>query len=199
MKYIVLVAVLLCTVILLSGCNIIRPLFGIVGTVKEIEKRNNDYISMTSAELEALTDEDLFDAAWARTCAKVYNYENLLDGINSLTGAEKTFYIAEYYEMEVNNGGLCQFFVNSSREVAPYLDECLSETGAEEHKALFNSFITENKINIYDLSSFIIDDTAEYEYQTERYPFDDFDNAFYELTPIQEYLIPYIRNHISEF
>ncbi len=36
--------------------------------------------------------------------------------------------------MEVNNGGLCQFFVNSSREFAPDLSAALDAIGALEHK-----------------------------------------------------------------
>lgn len=167
--------------------------------IKDFEKRNKQYLSMPISELEALTDYELFTAALARTEVKVNEYEDIIAGVNSLHGAQKPFYITAYYEMEVNNGGLCQFFANSSREIAPQLIDCLNELGATEHKQLFESFVTNNAINVNDLSSFIIDDVNEFESQTERYPFDEFDNAFYELSPIQDLLVPYIREHISEF
>ena len=35
-------------------------------------------------------------------------------------------------ETEVNNGGLCQFFVNSSRIVAPFVSEYMAIVGAFE-------------------------------------------------------------------
>ena len=102
-------------------------------------------------------------------------------------------------KMEVNNGGLCRFFVNPSAEIAPYVSKYLGVIGANEHKELYDSFISDNGIDVSDLSSFIIDDVTEFKAQTERYPFNDFDNAFYELKPIQDHLIPYIREHISKF
>lgn len=177
----------------------IKSLFGLKRAVKDFEKRNQEYLSMTTSELKELPEEELFDAALARTEAKVDKYEDIIDGVNSLTGAERTFYVTSYYEMEVNNGGLCQFFINSSREIAPELVDRLSEIGAVEHKALFESFINENAIDVNDLSSFVIDDVDEFETQAERYPFDDFDNAFFDLAPIQELLVPYLKEHISEF
>lgn len=177
----------------------ITLLFGIKRSVKDLKKRNKEYLSMMLTELKSLSDAELFDAAFARTTAKVDKYEDIVAGVNSLTGAERTFYVASYYEMEVNNGGLCQFFVNSSRKVAPQLADSLSEIGAVRHKELFESFIEANAINIHDLSSFVIKNVREYEAQAKRYPFDDFDNAFYDLPPIQERLVPYIREHISDF
>ena len=176
-----------------------KAFFGLWRSVKETKKNQKQYLSMSSKDLKSLSDDELFSAVLCRTESKVDKYENIIDGVKTLTGAERVFYVTSYYEMEVNNGGLCQFFVNSSREVAPELSECLGIIGASEHKQLFDSFISDNGINVGDLSSFIIDDVAEFEAQTKRYPFEDFDNAFYELKPIQDQLIPYIKDHISEF
>ena len=166
----------------------------------EIVSLLNDFKEKFAPEvLKSLSDDELFSAVLDRTESKVDKYENISDGVKSLSGVQRIFYVSSYYEMEVMNGGLCQFFVNSSRDVAPELSECLDAIGADEHKKLFDSFIKDNNIDVHDLSSFIIDDVSEFETQNNRYPFDEFDNAFYELKPIQDLLIPYIKEHISEF
>jgi hypothetical protein len=53
-----------------------------------------------------------------------------------------------------------------------------------------------------DLDSFIIDDVNQFEIQRSRYPFDKFDNSYYELyenEPLQELLVKYAREHIGDF
>lgn len=161
--------------------------------------KESHYLKMPSSELNALKGDDLFEAVLARTESKVDQAEYWLDGIRDLPHAGQVFYITSYYETEVNNGGLCQYFVNSSRETAPFLAECLTEIGAEDHRKLFADFITEYGIDLNDLSSFITDDISEYEEQEARYPFDAFDDAFFQLKPIQDYLISYIRGNITMF
>ena len=104
--------------------------------------------------------------------------------------------------MEVQNGGLCQFFVNSSRDVAPYIIECLKIIGADSYKNLLSEFVEKHNINLNDLDSFMIEDVAEYEAQTERYPFDDFDDKYYELyenEPLEELLIVYVKDYLEDF
>lgn len=166
---------------------------------KEDDKRRRQYLRMSQEELKALPDDALFDALTARTEAKLIKIGDPFDGVNSLSDAEKVFYIASYYEMEVNNGGLCQFFVNSSRKLAPQLLGCLREIGADEHAKLFETFVADNGIDVNELSSFAVSSYEEYEERCSSYPFDDFDNKFYELTAITDLLIPYVREHISEF
>ena len=157
------------------------------------------YIAMNTEELSGLSDEELYAAAEARTVHKVEDCGEITDGIKTLSQAEKNFYVCQYYSMEVNNGGLCQFFVNSGRVVAPLLSECLKAVGAVKHQNLFDEFIMENKIDLNDLDSFVIDDAEEFETQAERYPFDEFDDQFSELPPLEDILAAYVRNHIQQF
>lgn len=166
---------------------------------KEDDKRRRRYLRMSQEELKALPDDALFDALTARTEAKVVKAGGFIDGVDSLTDAEKVFYVASYYEMEVNNGGLCQFFVNSSRMLAPMLLDCLRKIGADEHAKLFGTFVADNGIDVNELSSFAVDSYEEYEKRCESYPFDDFDDKFYELDAITDLLTSYAREHISEF
>ena len=101
--------------------------------------------------------------------------------------------------MEIQNGGLCQFFVNSSRSLAPYIEDNLNKIGATEHKKLFTEFIENNNIDVNNLDSFIISDVEEYVAQTKRYDFDSFDNKYIELPTLQSYITEYIKTNIEQF
>ena len=107
-------------------------------------------------------------------------------------------YSLNKFEAEVNNGGLCQFFVNSSRECAPYISDALAAVGALELKVLYDNFISENKIDVNDLSSFKISAVDEYIEQTTRFDFDSFDDEFYKDTNIHQQIIDYSRKHVDQ-
>ena len=157
------------------------------------------YIQMSASELSKLTDDEIFNAVWTRTENIVSSKENLLEGFNSLNEEQRIFYAVNYLEMEVNNGGLCQFFVNSSRIVAPVVSDYMGIIGASEHKKLYDTFIEKYQINTYDLSSFDCETVEVFQSQYERYPFDEYDDVFYELEPLQNYLISFVRKHIKKF
>ena len=152
---------------------------------------------MSIPELSQLTDDELFTAVWTRTENIVSSKEDILEGFNSLNEEQRIFYAVYYLEMEVNNGGLCQFFVNSSSACAPYISSALAEIGASEMQHLYDNFISSNNIDVNDLSSFKIDDIDEYEKQTERYDFDSFDDKFYDDANLHQQIIDYARNKIE--
>lgn len=154
---------------------------------------------MPTADLLKLSDDELFNAAWIRTENIVSSKEDLLEGFNSLNKEQCIFYAVSYLEMEVNNGGLCQFFVNSSRIVAPFVSEYMGIIGATEHKKLYDTFTEKHQINLYDLSSFDSETVEVFQSQYERYPFDEYDDAFYELEPLQNHLVSYVKKHIEKF
>ena len=111
-------------------------------------------------------------------------------------------YTLYWYDLEVQNGGLCQYFVNSSRMTAPYLPEALTAVGAEGYRQDFEGFVRENGIDTGDLSSFIIQDAKEFAHQNERYPFDAFDAQFYdryERSPLNALATAYIRRNLAAF
>lgn len=166
---------------------------------QQIEAQNARFLEMDTDELAALPDEDLFAAAVARAECVVDAHEALFSGFSALNEHQKVLFAVNYLEMEVNNGGLCQFFVNSSRAVAPHISEYLGIIGAKEHKELFDSFIEKHKIDLHDLSSFEITRIKDYEKQTQHYPFDEYDDAFYQLDTLEIPLTAYIRAHIQAF
>ena len=186
---------------------------GLFGTIKEVVKFRKElkksieeskekeacYLNMSKEDMAVLSDDELFEAVLVRTSHKVESFDEWEDGVNSLNPSQKIFYSVNWLEMEVNNGGLCQFFVNSSRMVAPFVSEYMGVIGADDHKKLFDTFIAENKIDLLNLSSFDIVELDEFEAQTQRYPFDQYDDAFYALKPLETYLKKYAKEHLADF
>lgn len=159
------------------------------------------YLNMSTEELSALSDDELYEAVIARLDQKINEYDDMQDGINSLSYKQKVVYSVSYLEMEVNNGGLCQFFVNSSRYVAPHVSEYMGVIGAVDHKKLYDGFVEKYTIDLNAFASLADMEKPTNYYQSLRtkYPFSEYDEAFVKLTPLQEYLVRYIRDNIDEF
>ena len=167
--------------------------------LKKLQKKETLYLKMPSADLPNLSDADLFYAVTIRTENKVDACHDLQEGLAALNDKERIFYAVNYLEVEVNNGGLCQFFVNASRAVAPLVSEYLGMIGAFEQQKLYDDFIGKYHIDVTDLSSFDIESFEDFTAQYERYPFDEFDDAFYKMTPLQDYLTKFVRENIRDF
>ena len=71
--------------------------------------------------------------------------------------------------------------------------------GAADHKKLFDDFISGNNIDLNDLSYFDMEDVEEFEEQNQRYPFAEYDNAFYNMEPLETFLKAFIRENIKDF
>lgn len=167
--------------------------------IKNQQEKEAAYLQMSAEELSKLSDGELFLAVLTRAEAIVSSQEDISDGFHSLNEKQRIFYAVSYLEAEVNNGGICQFFANSSRIVAPLVSEYMGIIGATEHKKLYDTFIAKHQINTEDLSSFDSETVDEFQSQYERYPFEEYDDAFYELESLQKCLIPFIREYIDEF
>ena len=158
------------------------------------DMKEQNYNNMSADELAELSDSKLCQVLWFRIDYKVES-----EGFEVLNDYEKVLYTVEYFDMEYLNGGLCQFFVNSSRMVAPFVSESLKVIGADKHAEMYEGFILENGINLSDLSEFDADSFDEYIILSKKYPFDDFDNAFIKLGLLRPYLEKYVRDNINEF
>lgn len=122
---------------------------------------------------------------------KVYNEITFEEDLSLLDENERVFYVLYTFDLEWCNGGLCQFFSNSSGEFAPYISDYLKIMGAIEHKKLYDDFIKENKINVNDLSFFKTEDLNEYQDIVNAYPFEDFDDEFSDLEELADYIEKY--------
>jgi len=168
-------------------------------SVREQLEKEALYVNMTNEELAQIDDDELIFAVMARAEDAMKDFDEIEDGINSLNDAQRVLYALNTLDMEVNNGGICQFFVNSSRAIAPMISECMETIGAAEHQKLYDDFVGKYEIDIDDLSSFDSDTAEEFCEQYERYPFDEYDEAFYDLEPLETFLIPYIKSNIEMF
>ena len=192
MKKIVAFLLAVCLFVGCSGCSMLSF---IANENSELDK----YLKYTTQELSAMSDEDLLYALYKRTEYASDTDWNLGNGAAKLPQAQKTFYVIYCFQRENENGGLCRFFVNSSRNLAPLVSECLGILGAQEHKKLYDTFAEKNKIDLEYLIYFVINDESEFAEQRKRYPFDDFDIPYAELPSLKEMLIGYAREHIAEF
>lgn len=184
----------------MSVFSVIKEAFGVVKTIvkvnQEFKAMRKKARSVTISEAAALSDEELTMCVSCRL--EDVEYERL----SALPEPVRFICTVNAYQAEVNNGGLCQYFVNSSRDTAPYLEKALSAVGAVRHWEQFHDFMESNRIDVNDLSDFILEDVEEFEEKCELYAFDDFDNAFYELEAeesLEALSAAYIRNHLSDF
>ena len=177
-------------------------LLGWLGQVKNALADGKQKSKMSAGELLALDDEALCHTLELRLAWEIRWERSRENYVGSYEGAKRAFFVVQQYDAEVNNGGLCQYFVNPSRLAAPYLAASLEAIGAPAHAALFSGFIAQNGIDPADLSAFAIRDLAEFSALNQRYPFDAYDKAFYALyssAPLNSLLAAYARQHIGEF
>ena len=164
----------------------------ILGNLRNM-RRAKKLRAMPRAELLAMDDEAFYDAMECITEDAVYEITD-----PALNREQILAYTLMKLEAEVNNGGLCQFFVNSSRKCAPYVSEALEAIGALGIRELFDSFVRGNGIDVQDLSSFQISRVEEFEEQTKRFDFDAFDDRFYEDSALHQQIIDFLRKHAEQ-
>ena len=128
--------------------SVIKDLFSLKKEMDKYLAENNErqarYLAMSAADMELLSGDELFDAVLCRTEHIVDGFDAWEEGVNSLNSSQKLFYCVNWLETEVNNGGLCQFFVNSSRMAAPLVSAYMGMIGAEEHQKLYDDFLHYN-------------------------------------------------------
>lgn len=162
----------------------------------ETKEAERAYEKMTLEDARELDEYELVECVFCRLDAE--DEEELA----AMSEPQRMMYTVLWYQAEVNNGGLCQYFVNSSSMTAPYLEEALNVIGADAHLELFHRFVTENGIDVNDLDSFRIESADEFEEQLARYPFEAFDDSYYELERygcLDELCSAYIQAHIEDF
>lgn len=175
--------------------GLIRDIITTIKSVNKNRQKANYYLSLTASELEKLDDSALIEALDTTLYFDVTGES--IDSINDKQRVVST--ILNYY-LEIQNGGLCQFFVNSSRSFAPYVLISLKQIGADEMFELFNNFISNNDIRLDFLDDFEIYNVDDFKEQYKRYPFEAFDDSFmklYENNPLEKLLLNFVRQNIE--
>lgn len=155
------------------------------------------YQNMTCAEAETLPGDTLLECVDFRL--ERQGGERLL---SEPFGSRQAVYTVNLFDREMRKGGLCRYFVDNSRASAPLLEEALTRVGAEPYRKLFHDFVCEHGLDVTNLSDFIIRDIDRYEKLVRKYPFEDFDGAFRELSgekPLEEYCAAFIRSRLKDF
>lgn len=123
---------------------------------------------------------------------------------------EIRFYLitASIFDMEMQNGGLCQFLVNQGKFQGTMLENALVAFGAEQHRQMIAEFCLKNGIDLGNLAELLPETTDPYRAMenylqlNEKYPFADFDNGYFALDsecPLERILGAYIRKNITLF
>jgi len=167
--------------------------------LSEMMETQEENKQLHGEELLKLSDDDLLETINFQNLDIAEEAEDEDNELEQFTGARRTVYILDLFDSEIQNGGLCQFFVNSSSVVAPYIIESLKCIGANEHLNLFKEFIETNNIDVSNLESFKVFSKRGYIKQTKRFDFDAFDDKYYELPALEEKIVTYIKNNINEF
>ncbi len=149
---------------------------------------------LTKEDISKLEGEEFFDAV--TDC--LANFDS--DDIDEMTEEQLCAVSVYYFDLEIQNGGLCQFFVNSTRKFAPYISDSLDKIGAKNIRKLFDSFIWNNVIDVNDLDSFAVKRLKDFKKQTQRYPFDEFDEKYYELyekEDVMELMVAFVKDNFD--
>jgi len=142
---------------------------------------------MTREELMTMDASDLFVAVGEML-------ENRFEQENELTGPQIAVYTLYLFDLEVQNGGLSQFFLNSSGEFAPFVPSALLSVEADEYEALLAHFLDETDLDLKNL-----EDCDNEKYNAAYGEFDDRYYVLYESQPLDEMVAAYIREHADMF
>ncbi|MCC8074577.1 MAG: DMP19 family protein [Clostridiales bacterium] len=157
---------------------------------KKAQAAKERWQNTTAQEAAALSDEELWECVTAR----------LDDDALATPGAKRTLYTAYLFDLEVQNGGLCQFFDNCP-ESAPYLEDALTALGAEPYLTLLHETLTKFEINLAGLDGSEVSQVVQCGDQCESCPLSAFDSAYcdlYSKTPLEALCIRYARAHLQE-
>ena len=166
--------------------------------MEEYDREQKKYVAMSSAELLALSDEDLLSAANYRAEHKMTEIlgedrdGNAPDWISVLKDTVATVYTLSEFDAEMVLGeGLAMFFEDDNRGFAPRIAECLEKVGATEHLALYTALVTDNQIDLQNTARFPNPATASV--------VRGFDRDYRALPSLEGFLTAYIRAHIFDF
>ncbi len=110
----------------------------------------------------------------------------------------QSLFVALMFDMEIQNGGIAQFFWNCGSVYAKLVPDALREIGMDDVAALYERFVQENSITLEEIDTyqerFPMMGEGFYEY----HPFDDFDEAYIKIwkeTNINARFLDYAAKH----
>ncbi len=143
-------------------------------------------------DLEAYAEYELLREEVLRRCEKLDTAE-----LTAQPEAVAAFYRVDAFWTAYYRDGIYGYFANSAgKEYGALLLEDLDRIGASEHRAMLERFLTENDIDLTELSDFKWSNMSDF---TARINFGDFDYHFGELKPLWKLLTEYAEANSGEF
>ena len=121
---------------------------------------------------------------------------------SSLPEAAQCLHFVALFDMEIQNGGLQQFFVNCGAAYAVRISQNLRITGLSEIADLYDDFINRHGIDVSCLIRFSAETEDELIALTTLYPFDEFDDAYIKLWKMRKFnkvMLEYANAHPEAF
>lgn len=118
-------------------------------------------------------------------------------GFALLPSWEQSLFIVMILDMEIQNGGLAQFFWNNGALYAALVPDALTETGLEDVRDLYEAFLRENGITLEEIDALRETDPTMTEIYN-RHPFDEFDYRYMEIwakTDLNQRFLDFAAQH----
>lgn len=199
MKKFFFALVAIALIVILPTCSFYPQIRQYFTSIRNTGDFSGRYESMTSGELLKLSDEEFCEAVKVRAEKKFYKNGAGNAIFSSMREAEKLILTLSLFELEFANGGLGQYYFNSSNVTASYLSDSLGMIGAEDHKRIYDDFVRENKINY----AFLCDIADAYSYDFGKfitlYTFNEFDERFASIPDFMALFDAFIINNKEIF
>ena len=114
--------------------------------------------------------------------------------------AQRALFVVLIFDMEIQNGGIAQYFWNTGSDYARLTSESLRTAGFDDVADLYERFVTENAITLSEIDSYRERFPADENWADlyDFHPFEDFDNAYikiWEETDFNQRLLDYAAQH----
>lgn len=114
----------------------------------------------------------------------------------------QNLFIVSVLDMEVQNGGICQFFVNYGPACAERAADCLRAVGLDEMAAAYERFFRENGINPAELHEFHAETAEQFSALYKLHPYELFDDEYMKLRrtlKFEKNILEYANGHPEAF
>ena len=110
----------------------------------------------------------------------------------------QSLFVAMIFDMEIQNGGVAQFFWNGGSLYAKLVPDALREIGMDDVAALYDQFVQENSITLEEIDTYRERFPMMGEDFYDYHPFDEFDEDYIKIwkeTNINARFLDYAAKH----
>ena len=178
------------------------PFFGFVGVIAKavFHARNRTYLKMDAEALRALPEDELAIALADILDERHGVWETGGAALSTLHTEAKVAYTLIAFEREFMNGGIAQYFTNSSRMTAPYLIQALRAVHADKTADLLEGHMASHRIDVNDPPMFDYEHQQVLEEQMNRYRIETLDERVSQLLARDGFdrgMAEYLRSNLS--